>query len=742
MKINEEERALLDIEEQELATVQSSLVKQRRDGERRFLVEKDRSRELTAELVGSRRAEDKHQLASDEALSHKLRDSKKEELEDIEKLVESPYFARVEIEEEINGKLKQISYKLGLRGNTDTRIIDWRKAPISKLYYEYQEGEEYFELIQGRDREGVILKKVKVKIENGTLLEVTNSLGSFFKEGNEWRKGRAPSKGSSTGRMPDVLSLISKEQFQSITEDADSPVLIQGVAGSGKTTVAVHRMAWLLHEENTNYQARDALMLLKSKVLKQYIQNSLEHLNIKGMPVMTWQEWLLKVSKQIDKRFEETTEDSTPYLSYRLKLSAAMLKTIEARDKAFSSGVLKKFSSELEIEKLGTMAKKVLEEQEILEEAIIPFLDRLARAIKVNPDSGSHPLANEIALETISAVKKQAKDYGNEIVESLRDWKSICQFDTSGFMDRKMVEAALKVTQENFLNKQFDDADRALLIVIDRIKRGKSTNHSGLSSAYSHVAIDEVQDFHPIELAAALGSAKTKNDITLSGDISQDLSSKGAFLGWNQLREHWGLEQTSLLELKISYRSTAQIMNLAKYFVSKAKSPSSKTNERIGKPPLWYHCLSEENAFNNMRSWLEKVVEKFPQSLTAVVCASRSEATYIESLLQPSFGPILRFGSDDSFSFDEGIVICQTKTIKGLEFKNVLLWNVSEKNYPDKKQARNILYTAATRAEDNLALISFGRYSPLLPSIDSKLVRGIPEEEEERKERFDPRELR
>jgi len=230
LKITPEERALIELEERELAAVQSSLVTQRREGERRFLVEKDRSRELTAQLVGSRRAEDKHQLASDEALSHRMRDSKHEEISDIEKLIENPYFARVQIEEEINGKVKQIAYKLGLRGNTETRIIDWRKAPISKLYYEYQEGEEYCELIQGREREGIILKRVKVKIENGTLIEIINSEGAFYLDGTDWKKGAAPTKGATAGRMPDVLSLISKEQFQSITEEADSPVLIQGVA--------------------------------------------------------------------------------------------------------------------------------------------------------------------------------------------------------------------------------------------------------------------------------------------------------------------------------------------------------------------------------------------------------------------------------------------------------------------------------------------------------------------------------
>ena len=287
MKPNEEELKSIEEERVELEGVFESLNKQLERGESRFKTEEQRARTLTAEIVGTRRNEEKVALASDEALSHKMRDLKLDELVDIDKLLDNPYFARVVVEEEINGKLRQISYKLGLRSNTECRIIDWRRAPIAKLYYEYREGDEYFEEIQGKDREGTILTRNKVRIKDGRLEEVTNKLGTFaFVEG-EWIKSQAGGSRGNAGRMPDVLSLITPEQFKSITEDAENAVLIQGIAGSGKTTVALHRLAWLMHEDNTDYGPSDVAVILRSPVLRKYIEASLETLEISGVPVLT-----------------------------------------------------------------------------------------------------------------------------------------------------------------------------------------------------------------------------------------------------------------------------------------------------------------------------------------------------------------------------------------------------------------------------------------------------------------------
>ena len=107
------------------------------------------------------------------------------------------------------------------------------------------------------------------------------------------------------------------------------------------------------------------------------------------------------------------------------------------------------------------------------------------------------------------------------------------------------------------------------------------------------------------------------------------------------------------------------------------------------------------------------------------------EAKYAFSLLEPTFGSIIRIGDKDNFSFAEGIIVTEVSEIKGLEFCNVVIWNPTTKSYPNDEISRNLLYIAITRAEENLNITTWGRPTSLLPDIHSKLVRGVLISEEE-----------
>ena len=132
-----------------------------------------------------------------------------------------------------------------------------------------------------------------------------------------------------------------------------------------------------------------------------------------------------------------------------------------------------------------------------------------------------------------------------------------------------------------------------------------------------------------------------------------------------------------------------------------------------------------------MINWLSRVAEKYPTELTAVVCKDNKEAQFALGMLEPTFRSAVRIGDQDSFSFDEGIVISDVRNLKGLEFMNVLIWNPSAQNYPKNRQAKNRLYVAMTRAEENLSLVTWNKPSRLLPGLHSKLVRGIDTRDDE-----------
>ncbi|MCB0360825.1 MAG: hypothetical protein KDD44_14350, partial [Bdellovibrionales bacterium] len=283
------------------------------------------------ERVSARLSEEKELLASDEAVSHGLRDLQRTEIENIEKLLSRPYFARMVLEEQdARGRPHRIEYKLGNAANIDCRIVDWRHAPISGLFYEYREGEEYSELIQGREREGRILLRRKLDIRDGKLCGIVCSEGSFVRDEQGWRlrqAGEAQVGVRTTGSLPDILGLISAEQFRAITEDATSPVFIHGVAGSGKTTVALHRLSWLSRSAPEPVALEHALVLVRSPSLARYITNSLTTFSLEPVRVELFDQWALKTVARAGGWNPDTLEllnDASPR-SQRVKTSSAVV---------------------------------------------------------------------------------------------------------------------------------------------------------------------------------------------------------------------------------------------------------------------------------------------------------------------------------------------------------------------------------------------------------------------------------
>lgn len=250
------------------------------------------ARQLTSEIVAATNDEEKQMLASDEAVAHGLVGLRKGKSSDLASLLEQPYFARVVTEEEG----RDIEFRLGTASFPKERIIDWRKGPISKLYYAYKEGEEFGESIQGRDREGRIKLRRGYDGEEDKLFSIELPDRTLTREEAGWKmdgseKGLSRSQ-SHDGHLPPILSLITPDQFKLITSKPNKPMVIQGIAGSGKTTVALHRLAWLLHEDNANLDPKKTLVIMFNRALKNYVETTLPELNIEGVPILTYSQWV------------------------------------------------------------------------------------------------------------------------------------------------------------------------------------------------------------------------------------------------------------------------------------------------------------------------------------------------------------------------------------------------------------------------------------------------------------------
>lgn len=675
MSLSPEIQQLLEEEERILSEVQASLRSQLSNSFVRLTAEDERARALTSSIVAARVNEEKEMLASDEAVSHRLRDMKREEIDQIEKLLDRPYFARLVLEEtDERGRQQHFEYRIGTASNPDCRIVDWRNAPISRLFYEYREGDEYSEEIQGRERTGRIILRNTLETKDGRLQRVNCRHGAFTNTDSGWvTLAGATATRSNYGQLPDVLSLITAEQFQAITEEAQRAVLIRGVAGSGKTTVALYRLSWLV--ENTGLDPENALIVVFSAPLRQYISGALPSLGLEKVVLKSFSEWAEHTLEQVFSSRPIRFRGFVPPAVRRVKWSAALLEALE-----------------LEAQRAQGFAQADLAQLQAL------ICSVLARPEFILAQNGASILSKEAIRE--------AHDH----------------------------------TRARYSEGSIDFTDDALLLRLLQLSRGGVWTPKSFPGQFDHVVVDEAQDFSVPALAAVLGSVKNSANLTLAGDAAQSLEREGTFPGWERLRTAWHGEDElpALVTLSVSHRSTKQIMRLADFVLGEKRTSEG----RPGRPPLWLKCIRENRGVREAIDWTRRVAEKYPNAITTVICRDMKEARHVLSMLKPTFGSAVRLGDAFNFTFEEGIIVTDVRQVKGLEFPNALIWNPSSSAYPANRHGRNALYTAITRAEEILCLVTWGRPSPALPPVFSKYVRGYEREtledveEEQREETF------
>ena len=651
MTLTQEEQELIKYEEALLQKVKEHLISQINNASKRFAVNSNLARDLTSELVAFTRDEDKAMIASDEAVAHQLSQKSYGDIEVLNKVLDEPYFARIEIlEDTYDGNSKTIEYKLGKNSNADCRIIDWRKAPIAKLYYEYKEGDFYNEEILGKERSGEIKLKRSFKIESGILKEINSTSGKFAKTFQGWEKSDnyRPDK-KSYQYLPDILALITEEQFKSITTNDKTPVLIQGVAGSGKTAVAIHRLSWLLHKDNSDLNETDLKIILKSPLLQKYVQNTLNEIGHKTVQCNSLANWLAFIIKSINPSLLydnqlNTPNDSISSTTKRILYSKAMVDII--------------LSSQTKVTSLADCF-------ELLENILINK-DLIISNDKTN-------LINE----------KQISDCLNRFNQYRDDFCFDLEFWVLGLLIYQ------KNYPQNFIN------------------------------LIKHLIIDEIQDFSLAELILIFGCLKEKNKVTIVGDVNQSVDADISFPGWNFILEVLNIKSSSeIITLNVSHRSTKQIMRFAESITSN----SSNASGREGKEPVFFKCANEQEAVQASIKWLNIAQNKYPNILTAIICKTPSQAKLVYSYLEPTFKSAIKLITTD-LDFSDGIIVSDIKNIKGLEFYNVLIWDVSEKNYFDTELDRNLLYVAITRAEQNLGLVCIGKNSCLINSSNLGMLR-------------------
>lgn len=586
----------------------------------------------------------------------------------IEKLIDSPFFGRFDFVYEGDDIKDAAIFYIGRFGfqtkDGETLIYDWR-APVCHMYYEFELGKAFYEA-QGRQINGDLVKKRQIKIENSTFKYVLDS--SLTIQDEVLQQALIA---NSNDKMKTIVTSIQKEQNQIVRNESAYNVVIQGVAGSGKTAVALHRIAYYLYKYRDMLSAERIFILSPNKVFGDYISTVLPELGeqpIRSFTIDELTENFLPSSVTFTSFEQETKailENPTSKLANRARLKSdfAFVQAMEAFLLKLDKTLLK--SENIQIAETEFTAEYL--QSRFLQYKKEPITMRL-----------------ELIAEDITAVLKSkwGKDAKyptkGEIVKRL---KKRLQF-TSAFDIYKVFMEEYAPGQLRFVKKNFEFNDVYPYLYMQLYFKGIKTYE-----LVQHFVLDEMQDYTPVQYAVLSKIFECKR--TIIGDFSQALLpyetiSKEAF--------QYLFTQLEYVELTTTYRSSYEIVNYAKKFM---KSVEVNPIERHGKEPeeIRYNDLDE------MVALIEKKATNEHKS-TAIIC--KSEQDVKELTVKLSIPNTILNG--ETKHFKQGVILTTVQYAKGLEFDAVVIPYVDNDHYSTEFD-KGLLYIATTRAMHELTVL-------------------------------------
>lgn len=591
----------------------------------------------------------------------------------IEQLRDSPYFARIDFRQGRQPHADTIY--IGRHSFSDERrtmlIHDWR-APISSLYYDCEPGPASFSSPAG-EVAGELVRKRQFKISDGHMRFVLENALTINDDILQQTLADAPDE-----KMTSIISTIQREQNLIIRSHEPGTMLIQGAAGSGKTSVALHRIAFLLYRFRGDLKAEDFLVFSPNEAFADYVSNVLPELGEEPIRQFGFE---MLASEQLDKglshenhvdHVERMIDSPGPKWAARVrfKSSARFLETLNDflthADHAFFD------SSELIFGKF-TIPKEYIAHRWHVHRAT-PVRKRFALMAEDIMERLRTENVRGYPLPTLSAIR-----------QALRSRYSVT---TTMQLYREFYTWAGKKQFFVLKRKTLEWADVYPYLYVKRYYAGINGYDS-----IKHIVIDEMQDFTPVQYA--LVSAIFACDKTILGDFRQTVTP------WNQTTLatlSTLFDNARVTELRKSYRSTSEIMEFAKRI-----QPAAEFDPVVRhgcEPVVRRHDGVEADGVSDL---LHNLAGLHPT--IGVVCKTRAQAQSLAESLAGEHSINLLANSNDCLV--PGITVTSAHMAKGLEFDHVIVPGCNADNYALEPE-RALLYVACTRAINRLTLMFTG----------------------------------
>jgi DNA helicase II / ATP-dependent DNA helicase PcrA len=604
----------------------------------------------------------------------------------------APYIAHLRVDEGRGPEdylLGHVSYFDAAEG---IRIVDWRVAPVARIFYRYREGERFEEKFPGRLVEGLVIARRIVVIENGELTRVigdnlfleraasggwrsADRAALSLREGGAGTAARPGILGVGVGvagraRATEVTALLDRDQYAAISAPPERPLLVLGTAGSGKTTVALHRLARIAATLPAAYPLSAASVIVPEEGLARLSRRLLEPLGVGPTHVKTADRWSADLARSVFGRQIKIVFDAPPLVS-SLKRHPALHRALGERLRDAKPAT-----------RLPRLRRRLAE----------AFSDRAFLGAVVERSSGDLPQ---------TAIEETVRHTMLQLEEPLeRELASIIDPERKRAIDgRSIVEGT-----PDELAGTLDVEDLPILLLL-RAKSG-ALPHSPISL----LVLDEGEDFSLFELAVAKELLAEQSSVTLAGDEAQQTAS--SFAGWQTSLATLGVADAATIRLPTSYRCPRPVAELARRLLGSLAPESPLDVAREGAPIGVFRLPSEAQADLFLAGALRDLVDREPRASVAVIAASADAARRFHSLVAEL--PEARLVLRGEFTFEPGIDVTDVDEAKGLEFDYVVVPDATAAAYPPIDEARRRLYVAVTRTAHQLWIVAGGAPSPLV----------------------------
>lgn len=602
----------------------------------------------------------------------------------LDKLVNSPYFGRIDFTAE--GQSKRKPYYIGIHSFADpeseTHLVhDWR-APVSSMFYHYETGPAGYDAPDGRV-DGEVLLKRQFRIERGEMEFMLETAMNIHDDVLQRELSR-----SADDKMKNIVATIQRDQNSIIRDDETHALVIQGAAGSGKTSIALHRIAYLLYKHKDTLSSDDILIVSPNKVFAHYISRVLPELGEEMIREITMEELATRLLPRV------------PFQTF----AAQVAKLLENADPEFEERILLKSEPEFLV-KLEEYARLLRRENVVAEDLEVGFATLPAAWVAAEfARYSNHTFSEQLSAVTNSAVHHVLDHFRKEITGAAR---TKIRDQLKAMLRHADIHAAYAgffdfIAEFDLLQRDakgtYEWADVFPLIFLKIMLDGAPADDS-----VKHLVIDEMQDYSAIQYRVISLLYPCRK--TILGDANQSVS---PLSGSDSEIITDTVPHSRAVALYKSYRSTVEI---TRFSLRVRPNPDIIPIERNGEEPAIHACADEKEQAALIKQWLNAFLKSDRQSL-GIICKTQKHAAALHRKLK-SLHDRIHLLDSNSTNYDSGVILATAHLVKGLEFDEVIIPDVDAENYRTSID-RQMLYVGCTRAMHLLRLSHVGEASRFL----------------------------